>query len=68
LGALRETALRGGGLLFPPGDVPALRALLQNLIDEPAQVDRLRASLHAPHSVGEHATAVEALYREVRSS
>jgi glycosyltransferase involved in cell wall biosynthesis len=68
LGALRETALSGGGQLFPSSDVPALRALLQNLIDEPAQIDRLRASLHAPHSVGEHVTAVEALYREVRSS
>jgi glycosyltransferase involved in cell wall biosynthesis len=68
LGALRETARRGGGLLCPPGDVIALRGLLQSLIDEPAQLDQLRASLHVPHSVGEHVTAIEALYREVRSS
>jgi glycosyltransferase involved in cell wall biosynthesis len=67
LGALRETALRGGGQVFPAGDATALAALLQNFIDEPAQLDRLRANLKAPCSIETHVDEIEALYREVRS-
>jgi glycosyltransferase involved in cell wall biosynthesis len=65
LGALRETALRGGGLLFPPGDVLALRDLLGRLSDEPAQLERLRANLKQPCSSAAHLAEIEALYGEV---
>ena len=38
----------GNGLLFPMGNVEALRATLQRTIDEPTLVDRLRASVELP--------------------
>jgi hypothetical protein len=56
-----------GGVL-QNSDVLALRTLLQKLIAEPAQLNRLRADLHVPYSVDEHAAVIEALYHEVRSS
>jgi glycosyltransferase involved in cell wall biosynthesis len=65
LGALRETALAGGGLTFPAGDAAALRDQLQRLIDQPAEIDRLRAGLKAPRSVDEHVDDIESIYREV---
>ena len=68
LGALRETALKGGGLVFPAGDVGALRSLLQTLIDEPAQLARLRANITAPRAIADHVSEIESLYREVVSS
>jgi glycosyltransferase involved in cell wall biosynthesis len=64
LGALRETTLKSGGLVFPVGDTAALRSLLQDLIDEPAQLDRLRANLKAPRSIETHVAEIEALYHE----
>lgn len=67
LGALRETTLRGGGRVFPAGDAAALRSLLQNLIDEPAQLDRRRADLKAPRSMESHVAEIEALYHEAVS-
>jgi glycosyltransferase involved in cell wall biosynthesis len=67
LGALRETTLKNGGLIFPTSDVGALRSLLQNLIDEPAQLDRLRASLKAPRSIDDHVAEIEAVYHQVVS-
>lgn len=38
----------GNGLLFPMGDVAALRRTLQRAIDEPALVERLRAAVDLP--------------------
>lgn len=65
LGALRETTVNGGGLTFPAGDAAALQALLQHLIDDPVQLDRLRANLKAPRSMDEHVHEIESIYREV---
>jgi glycosyltransferase involved in cell wall biosynthesis len=67
LGALRETTLKSGGLVFPTGDVGALRSLLQSLIDEPGQLDRLRANLKEPRSMDTHVTEIEAVYHAVVS-
>jgi glycosyltransferase involved in cell wall biosynthesis len=67
-GALRETALKGAGLVFPAGDAPALRTLLQNLLDEPAQLEQLRGNLKMPRAIGEHAAEIDALYRGMRLS
>ncbi len=68
LGALRETALSGGGLTFPAGDAAALRDVLRRLIDQPAEIDRLRANLKAPRSIDEHVDDIESIYREVMAA
>jgi len=62
IGALRETTLAIGGQVFPTGKASALRDRLQQLIDEPAQLDRLRANLKVPCLMDAHVAEVTALY------
>jgi len=52
------------GLHFPPGDVPALRATLHRLLDEPDLLPRLRAGVRPPTDIAGHARQVEAIYRQ----
>jgi glycosyltransferase involved in cell wall biosynthesis len=65
IGALRETTLRCGGLVVPAGQVEELRAVLRQLIDDPATLDRLRAQLRPPRSTAAHVADIEAVYGEV---
>jgi glycosyltransferase involved in cell wall biosynthesis len=62
IGALRETTLAIGGQVFPTGEAGALRERLQQLIDEPAQLDRLRANLKMPCLMDVHVADVTATY------
>jgi glycosyltransferase involved in cell wall biosynthesis len=62
LGALRETALRGGGRLFAPGAVIELRDLLLRLIDHPAELAELRAQIKPPRTIAQHVAEMEAGY------
>lgn len=52
------------GLLFPPGDVEALRKLLRGLMDRPEQVAELRAGINPVRTVGDHLDQIEQVYRE----
>ncbi|HYR28782.1 MAG TPA: glycosyltransferase [Thermoanaerobaculia bacterium] len=61
-GALSELE---GAEVFPPGDVAALRAILQRLAADPASVDRWRERLPRPKAVADHAEEIEAVYRSV---
>jgi len=67
-------ATRGGALdelegaeFFPAGDADALRAILQQLIDDPSSIDRWRARLPVPKRNDEHAAEVERVYDAVLS-
>lgn len=50
------------GLLFPPGDVAALRRTLIRLVEEPGLVDRLRAGLPRVATIREDAESTRDLY------
>ncbi|HFD40183.1 MAG TPA: glycosyltransferase [Anaerolineae bacterium] len=68
-GALAEKVRPGvDGLLFPPGDVDALRRTLQRLIEEPELLARLRANVPPPLDMAGHAAQIEALYRRAAYS
>lgn len=54
------------GLLFPAGDAAALRETLRPLIDDPAQIARLRAGIAPVRTVADHVAQIDATYREVR--
>jgi glycosyltransferase involved in cell wall biosynthesis/GT2 family glycosyltransferase len=56
------------GDFVPPGDVIALRALLQCVIDDPSIVDRWRTQLRRPKSDEVHAEEIERVYRAVLGS
>jgi len=65
-GALSEMfAPNTCGEFVPPGDVAALRVLLQRAIAEPSIVDAWRARLPRPKSEEAHAEEIERVYREV---
>jgi glycosyltransferase involved in cell wall biosynthesis len=65
-GALAEKVRHGvDGLLFPPGDVAALRGTLQRLVDEPDLLPRLREGMALPMGIGEHVAQLETLYQQI---
>ena len=65
-GALAEKVRHGvDGLLFPPGDVAALRGTLQRLVDEPELLPRLREGVSPPAGIREHVAQLETLYQQI---
>lgn len=65
IGALTEKVQeQKTGLLFPPGDHTALAALLQSIIDQPAQLQLLRAGIQPPPTIEEHTAQIINLYEE----
>lgn len=66
LGALAE-AVRDDvdGLLVPPGDVDAWRAVLQRLMDDPATLARLRAGVQRPLELAQHIQRLSDIYAQV---
>jgi glycosyltransferase involved in cell wall biosynthesis len=69
LGPLTDRVRDGvDGLLLPPGDVEAWRKALQNLLDSPAALAKLRAQVRPPDSLGLHADQLEALFREIAAT
>jgi glycosyltransferase involved in cell wall biosynthesis len=65
-GALAEKVRDGvDGLLFPPGDVSALRQVLQRLVAEPGLLSHLRQNIPPPMAMDEHVRRLEAIYDEV---
>lgn len=61
------TMIRDGvdGLLFPAGDATQLGAIIESLSREPARLDSLRRGIIRPPTMGDHAAAIDSLYREV---
>ena len=53
------------GDFFPPGDVTALRAILERVIDDPSIIDRWSANLPQPKRDDVHAEEIERVYRSV---
>jgi glycosyltransferase involved in cell wall biosynthesis len=65
-GALAERVRHGvDGLLVPPGNVPALRAALRRMTEEPALMEQLRAGIQPVTAVAEHAQRVADVYQQV---
>ncbi len=66
-GALPEWIGHGhNGLLFPPGDVTALRRLILQVVDDPGLVLRLSANTRPPRSMAEHAAELLRVYEACR--
>jgi glycosyltransferase involved in cell wall biosynthesis len=66
IGVMPEVIRDGiDGLLFPPGDVAVLAALLWELIRRPEQLEALRRAVRPPLTIAEHAAAVQSIYVEV---
>lgn len=67
VGGVRE--ILGGddkaGWVFPNGDVEALTAILQRLIESPDTVHAMRANLPKPKSIDDNAREVEQHYRQL---
>jgi glycosyltransferase involved in cell wall biosynthesis len=67
-GGLSELVQDGrNGLLFPPGDAASLGRQLQQLLDEPDLLPRLRLGIPPVRSMAEELDALEELYRSVLS-
>jgi len=63
IGALAEKVRQGeNGLLFPAGEAVALRGLLDSLIEQPAQIEELRACIPEPSTVREHVALLADIY------
>jgi glycosyltransferase involved in cell wall biosynthesis len=63
-GAAAERVIAGvNGLTAPPGDVPAWRAQLQSVLDDPNLLPRLRAGVRPPSTLPTHLDCLETLYR-----
>lgn len=66
LGPLADRVRDGtDGLLVSPGDTVAWRTALQRLVDEPGLLAHLRAGVHPPVMIAEHAVQTESLYAQV---
>jgi glycosyltransferase involved in cell wall biosynthesis len=65
IGVLPERVGQGvDGLLFPPGDVDALQAILLQLYQQPERLAELRAGIQPVFTIAEHGEAVTAVYRQ----
>lgn len=63
IGVLREKVQQGiDGLRFPPGDVAALRDLLQQLQQNPQQLASLQQGIQPIRTIQQHVTEVETVY------
>jgi glycosyltransferase involved in cell wall biosynthesis len=68
-GGMRELVRHEhSGLLFPPGDVAALRACLLRLLHEEGLLDRLRAGLPRMRTIEEDAAETRDLYTSLRAA
>ena len=66
-GGMAELVQDGvNGLLFPLGDEPGLRDLLQSLLDAPEQLTRLRPDRDSVRTIEDDAAACAALYEELQ--
>jgi glycosyltransferase involved in cell wall biosynthesis len=69
LGALAEKVRDGvDGLLFPAGDVAALRQILDRLLDEPDLLPRLRKGVQPALDMDEHVQQLQGIYRKLLQS
>jgi glycosyltransferase involved in cell wall biosynthesis len=66
LGVLADVVRDGvDGLLVAPGDVAAWQAAMQRLLDDPEEMERLRAGVRPPMTVDEHLSTLTQLYSQV---
>jgi glycosyltransferase involved in cell wall biosynthesis len=66
LGVLADVVRDGvDGLLVTPGDAGAWQAAMQRLLDDPAELRRLRAGVRPPITMDEHLAALTQLYGQV---
>jgi len=56
------------GLLFPPGDAPALREILRELIEQPEHLTELKAHIPPVRTEADHVAQIEATYRATLTS
>jgi len=63
-GALPERVARGGGAIFPAGDVDALVAALRGIAADPEVLDRWRRAIPPIRSFSDHAEEVDAIYAD----
>jgi glycosyltransferase involved in cell wall biosynthesis len=72
VGGFPELACTGAARTFPAGDVPALRAALRELLDDPAALSamaaRARAAASGPYSWDAIARRTLELYRSLRAA
>jgi glycosyltransferase involved in cell wall biosynthesis len=67
LGVLADVVRDGvDGLLVEPGNAGAWQAAMQRLVDDPAELRRLRAGVRPPITMDEHLAALTQLYDQVR--
>ena len=50
------------GLIFPPGDSQELQAVLQNLVDAPAQIEHMRQRIEPVTCVADNTQRTESIY------
>lgn len=66
IGALSEKVQHEvNGFLFTPGDVEALREVLDLLIENPARLENLRAHIPEPSTLQEHVTLLKEIYQSL---
>lgn len=69
LGGIPDFVKHGhNGLLFRGNDRYDLARWLVGCVRDPVMLDRLRANVRAPKSIGDHAAEIEAVYHDVLSS
>jgi len=68
LGPLADRVHHGeDGLLLPPGDAHAWRSALQQLVDDPIYLERLRNGVRPPLRLAHHVEHLSAIYQEAIS-